>query len=354
MADELKIWALSEGHQVETVESVSGVDLEDILEDTLVRRPDMLDAGIQLVGRQTPTEGGPLDLLGVDRDGRLVVFELKRGSLTRDAVTQCIDYASDLNAMGDEQLASHIAKRSGTGGIEAIENFEEWYQAGFGKEDLSDLRPPRLVLVGLGIDSRAERMASFLRDGGISISVLTFFGYKRGSETLLARQVEVEAPTSTPLSQTAYKGAAQKRQELDQRLAEQGLQSLFNAVDSSLRTSLAGTTQLAGSYGFTYTLATDRSPRGFYRVGVDDTGVLQIQWLLQQGNYSASTLSALSSEADENGWEFLPKHNRYALDVKGEQEWREKQEQVVEFLSEARDAWQQAPVEATPPDEPAS
>ena len=342
MADELKIWALREGSQVEIVDSVSGVDLEGILEDTLVRRPEMLEAGIQLVGRQTPTAGGPLDLLGVDRDGRLVVYELKRGALTRDAVTQCIDYASDLNAMGDEQLASHIAKRSGTGGIEAIENFEEWYQAGFGKEDLADVRPPRLVLVGLGIDNRAARMASFLRDGGIDISVLTFFGFKRGSETLLARQVEVEAPTSTPLSQTAYKGAAQKRQELGQRLAEQGLQDLFNAVDSSLRTSLAGTIQLAGSYGLTYTLATDRSPRGFYRVGVDDAGTLQIHWILQQENYDAHALTELQSKAEATGWHFLPNNNRYILDVGSEEVWDREQKQVVEFLSAARAAWESA------------
>ena len=59
--------------------------------------------GLTLVGRQTPTEGGPLDLLGVDADGRLVVFELKRGTLSRDAVAQVVDYASYLNAMESDR-----------------------------------------------------------------------------------------------------------------------------------------------------------------------------------------------------------------------------------------------------------
>ncbi|MDE2668861.1 MAG: endonuclease NucS [Chloroflexota bacterium] len=353
MTDELKIWALGDGGEVEAVAGVASVKLEDLLEETLVRRPEMLESGLHLVGRQTPTGGGPLDLLGVDAGGRLVVYELKRGSLTRDAVTQCIDYASDLNAMGDEQLASHIATRSGTGGVEAIENFEEWYQAGFGKEDLGDLRPPRLVLVGLGVDNRAERMASFLRDGGIDISVLTFFGYERGGETLLARQIEVEAPTSTTLGHSAYKGAAQKRQELGQRLAELGVQDLFNAVDSSLRTSLTGTIQLAGSYGFTYTLATDRSPRGFYRVGVDDAGALQIHWLLQQENYSPGALATLKSKAEANDWQLIWT-DRYSLEVKGEQAWSELQEHVLEFLSEAKGAWQRESVAEPSSDEPAA
>ena len=73
-------------------------DTERLLEGTLVNHPDMLDPGLTLVGRQTRTDDGWLDLLGVDEDGRLVVFELKRGTLSRDAVAQVIEYASFLDA----------------------------------------------------------------------------------------------------------------------------------------------------------------------------------------------------------------------------------------------------------------
>ena len=165
MSDELKIWALGEGNEVEAVESVTGVKLEDALEDVLVRHPEMLETGLHLVGRQTPTEGGPLDLLGVDAGGRLVVFELKREKLTREAVTQCIDYAAALNARTPEQLADLISEHSGERGVEKIGEFEEWYQERFDENELSDLLPPRLALVGLGVDERAEQMARFLSDG---------------------------------------------------------------------------------------------------------------------------------------------------------------------------------------------
>ena len=90
------------------------------------REPDLLIPGLRLVGRQTPTEGGPLDLLGVDEDGRLVVFELKRGTLSRDAVAQIIDYASDLDAKSDDEVAEHIAVHSGVGGVGEIDDFEAW------------------------------------------------------------------------------------------------------------------------------------------------------------------------------------------------------------------------------------
>ena len=41
---------------------------------------------------------------------RLVVFELKRGALTREAVAQVIDYASYLDGMDLDDLANHISQ----------------------------------------------------------------------------------------------------------------------------------------------------------------------------------------------------------------------------------------------------
>lgn len=193
--DELSIWTIHADDTVKNVETVSEEAnlAEKRLEEMLVQRPDMLEPDIQLVGRQTPTDGGPSDLLGVDTDGRLVVFELKRGSVTRDAVTQCIDYASALDAMDpDKELARHIAEHSGTHGIEKIDDFKAWYERDANEneheKELSTLLPPRLVLVGLGVDDRAERMARFLRARGVDISVLTFYGFQHGGETLLARR----------------------------------------------------------------------------------------------------------------------------------------------------------------------
>ena len=96
--EEIKLWTI-DGSQINDLKPTGQTDTEKLLEDTLVNRPDLLLEDLTLVGRQTPTEGGPLDLLGVDGDGRLVVFELKRGTLSRDAVAQVIDYASYLDDM---------------------------------------------------------------------------------------------------------------------------------------------------------------------------------------------------------------------------------------------------------------
>ena len=148
MNDEIKIWEIDDPKEGgRPVESIDQTDTENALEEALVKSPDMLMQGLTLVGRQTPTDSGNLDLLGVDDDGRLVVFELKRGKLTRDAIVQIVDYCSWLESLTETELAKQIASRSGTSGVDKIDDFETWYGIRRGKP-LVELKPIRMVLVG--------------------------------------------------------------------------------------------------------------------------------------------------------------------------------------------------------------
>lgn len=171
--EQTKIWAV-EGTSATSLNTTNQMETEGLLEDILTANSDMLEEGLELVGRQTSTAGGPLDLLGVDTDGRLVVFELKRGALNRDAVAQVIDYASSLDAMGRDRLISHIEQWSGNLGIKKEDGFAGWYSDNCEGQTLEELMPPRLVLGGLGVDDTTERMVSYMADGGMDISLLTF------------------------------------------------------------------------------------------------------------------------------------------------------------------------------------
>ena len=171
--DEVRIWAIEDASTVVALKSHGRVEAESFLEDTLVANPDLLLPDLKLVGRQTPTAGGPLDLLGVDEDGRLCLFELKRGTLTREAVAQVIDYAADLEARDSADLADLLSRESGRRGIERIEDFEQWYGQQFGEPESPSLTPLRIFLVGLGADERAERMVDFLaNNSGMDISLI--------------------------------------------------------------------------------------------------------------------------------------------------------------------------------------
>ena len=177
----IKIWAIEDASNVVPLEKAQQIESENLLEEMLVKNPDMLMRGLRLVGRQTPVAGGQLDLLGVDSAGKLVVFELKRGTLSRDAVAQIIDYASGLEFMSTEELASHISERSGTGGIEKINDLDE--QVG----SLDNLKPIRLFLIGLGADDATSRMVEYLTKRSVDISLLTFHGFVHDGKTFLAK-----------------------------------------------------------------------------------------------------------------------------------------------------------------------
>ena len=232
--EEVKIWAVNGTSDVVPLEARDRVDTESLLEETLVNNPQLLLPGLRLVGRQTPTDGGPLDLLGVDQDGKLVVFELKRGTLSREAVAQVIDYASYLEAMDLADLANHISESSGEHGIDAIDDFQEWYGRG-----LESLKPLRMFLVGLGADDRTERMVSFLvNNSGMDISLLTFHGFAYDGKTLLAKQELVEGTSDIVRhSSSGYLSVADRREQLAERIEECGIAQLFDAVSGMFRES---------------------------------------------------------------------------------------------------------------------
>ena len=239
--DEIKIWAI-DGTEVTEVQRTDQAESERWLEDNLVSKPELLIPGLTLVGRQTQTEGGPLDLLGVDSDGRLVVFELKRGTLNRDAVAQIIDYTSYLDSLSENALFEHIAAQSGAHGIEKIDDFQQWHLEQF--DDLSLLKPIRMFLVGLGADDTTARMVSFLADNGVNVTLLTFYGFKQNGRTLLARQVRVEgakdAASHGAVETLSY---AERFENLLNYAGQQGIRSLFKAVDEMFQEHWHGPTR---------------------------------------------------------------------------------------------------------------
>ena len=226
---DIKLWQL-DGSRAKPLASNNRLESEQLLEETLVENPDLLLEGLTLVGRQTPTDGGPLDLLGVDADGRLAVFELKRGTLSRDAVAQIIDYASDLDDLELDALSDRIAEGSGAHGTREIEDFQEWYGLQFG--ELESLKPLRLFLVGLGVDGRTERMVRFLANNSeMDISLLTFHGFDQDGKTLLAKQVEVNATGEVRSSRRRPRRTnEQLREVFEAKLSRSEVSGLFEEV----------------------------------------------------------------------------------------------------------------------------
>lgn len=151
------------------------------LESWIESEPSILGNDIVLIGRQVRTQSGPLDLLGIDRDGNTVIIELKRDRLPREALVQSIDYASDIAAWTVDRL-SNVCKEYCGKSLEDVvaDKFED-------VESLTINDGQRLLLVGFGTETALERMVAWLSDGfavPVNAIVLHYTRTSAGEELL--------------------------------------------------------------------------------------------------------------------------------------------------------------------------
>ncbi|MFA5384087.1 MAG: endonuclease NucS domain-containing protein [Eubacteriales bacterium] len=97
MGTEIKTWQIVSGklQSVSTNLKNEGKTEPYDLEPWIASHPAIIGADIAVIGRQVMSRSGPIDLLGIDRSGNLVVIEIKRDKLPREVLVQAIDYASD-------------------------------------------------------------------------------------------------------------------------------------------------------------------------------------------------------------------------------------------------------------------
>lgn len=334
MTEKLRLWRVDESGEAELLLPLQQIPTELEFEELLVRNPSMLGSDLKLVGRQTPTQTGWLDLLAIDRDGRLVVYELKRGTLTREAVTQVLDYASSLEAMSTSDLTEHIAERSGNDGIQGIDEFEQWYAENFGGDDLSRLLPPRMVLVGMGVDPVAERMAKFISGGPVDLSVVTFHGFMRGGERLLARQLEVQPGSGERVHRHRAMTKKEKHEALREYLAASGHVELFDRIHADIRPLLPerGVWEEPGSRGIGLYLNErgDFGWRAFFGVYAGYRGsAYSVSILPQAIHWGADALLRLEESVQLHDWP----HGGYVCDFRSEDDWAKQKNAVLEFVS---------------------
>lgn len=316
-------------------------ETEEMLEDVLVANPAMLMSGVTLVGRQVPVRTGYADLLGIDENGRLVVFELKRGKLTRDAVAQVLDYCSYLEELPDSEIATLIAKSSGSGGISKIEDFEEWY----GSQGGDSIKPVRMKLVGLGIDAAASRMVEFLAERGIDISLISYHGYSRRNGTLLARQIQYAVSLG---SHPPHEDQVRRKSK------EHGVEELWRDARASLDYSVE---TYYTSSGITYqqrpiTLPVNVRVRGSHSVTIDGPGTLRITFYPaaidlcpDEFEKLKETIKFKSEKPPNAPWtQRAPKQWYCRLD---ENSWQSGKAHIIEFVRTVENTWRQYEYSAT-------
>lgn len=189
MATEIKTWEIIDGEltEINTSLAQNGRKEKDDLEKWLKTNPKILGDNILVFGEQVWTKSGPLDYLGIDNDGNIVIVELKRDKLARDVLAQAIDYASDVANWDIEKLNEICLTFSGN-------SLEDYITDHFENIELDDLvinKAQRLLLVGFSIDEALSRMIEWLSskyDVGINAIILNYVKTSSGNE-LLSRTV---------------------------------------------------------------------------------------------------------------------------------------------------------------------
>lgn len=153
--DTIGLWHITDTGPARLQSTELGAERD--LEDWIERDPALLERGLVIIGRQIRLEGGPLDLLALDPQGRWVLIEIKRERLRRDVLAQAIDYASCLHRLDPawlrEQCDGYLRSK---GRAETLDALLE--QRGRSLEAEADGRDVVIYLVGTGLDPGLERM----------------------------------------------------------------------------------------------------------------------------------------------------------------------------------------------------
>jgi len=153
---------------------------EKEIEDCIEITPGLL-GDILLIGRQVKTDYGIIDLLALDRDGAVIIIELKRGLLRRDIVGQVNDYLTCVKRWNGDELEqkANLVQQRRPEERALVSRFKEYYKCG----KVPELnREQRVILLAETIE---EETLHALETPGFPISVLTLSRFQDAAAQFL-------------------------------------------------------------------------------------------------------------------------------------------------------------------------
>lgn len=193
MPIEVGIWRM--GERPQRVD-FSAIETEKRLEDVLASDLSILEPNLLLIGRQVPTAYGKfIDLLAVDREGNVVVIELKKDKTPREVVAQVLDYGSWVRTLEDDDIAGifeaytqkYYPEHAGT-------SLDQAFCEKFGVAEMPDSlnEAHELLVVAAQLDDSTERIINYLIEFGVAVNAVFFRFFKDGNGEYLSRAWLIE------------------------------------------------------------------------------------------------------------------------------------------------------------------
>ncbi len=174
---------------------------EHVLESWVESNPDLVleDSGVLIIGRQVSTNlGGLIDLLGLDRQGDVVVIELKRDRTPRHVIAQALEYASYAALLDAEQLEEILRSYQSGESLSLAEHHQAHFELA-ADEAVAFNKNQHIVVIGQRITDQIRQTASYLNSKGIGITCVEFTYFEGdGDNRLMSQQIVVGKQLKKP------------------------------------------------------------------------------------------------------------------------------------------------------------
>lgn len=168
--------------QAELVEAPkTSLDLESHLESWLERSPwAIAQEPLLVIGRQTSAsvEEGTVfpDLLALDKDGNVVIVELKKGRAPREVTAQLLEYAAWASELADDAIIDMAAAYLAHSGEPPLQQVTTAFCIAFEADELPTLNQrQRQFIAAEEIPPSVARVCRFLRTShGVDVNCIAF------------------------------------------------------------------------------------------------------------------------------------------------------------------------------------
>lgn len=226
MPQDVRIWEIGDDKSLSELEK-SKLDREERIEEWLEKDISIISNDLLVIGRQVKTDfGGSIDLLCLERNGDLVIVELKKDKTPREIVAQILDYASWVKDLPQERIEEIANKYFGEKG-----SLDEAFMKQFNEplpETLNENH--RMLIVASKLDSSTERAINYLSAYGIRINAVTFHYFKKDNREYLARVFLIEPSRIKPQDKIRL-----TEEELREIADSNGVGELYSKLVEGLR-----------------------------------------------------------------------------------------------------------------------
>ena len=186
---------------------------EAVLEGWLESNPNSIldNGGMLVIGRQVITDlDGSIDLLGVDREGNVVVVELKRDRTPREVIAQALEYAPFAARLNLQQLEDQLRSYRQDESFNLAECHRKHFDLGQG-ETVSFNKDQRIVIVGQQVTPGIKQVAEFLNSKGLRVTCVEFTYFEDNNkncllsiETVIDEEPATPSPPRFPLTEAEF------------------------------------------------------------------------------------------------------------------------------------------------------